>query len=133
VQVCGSGCLDHFIEEDTYLHCWEMLFQILTDDTLEFWEKRQRGRTWRLDLNFVNQSSRTFEPSTKMCGVMRARGKSERGFHIFVVRVMGDYMAGNNLITFIEMRAGMYMRVVLIMMTMLPTPKHNTNPRMQTR
>ncbi|PSN73580.1 glutamine-dependent NAD(+) synthetase with GAT domain-containing protein [Corynespora cassiicola Philippines] len=31
LEVCGYGCLDHFLEGDLYLHCWEMLLQILTD------------------------------------------------------------------------------------------------------
>ncbi|KAH7061757.1 NAD+ synthetase [Paraphoma chrysanthemicola] len=33
LEICGYGCLDHFLESDTYLHYWEMLFQILTDQT----------------------------------------------------------------------------------------------------
>jgi hypothetical protein len=32
-QICGYSCLDHFLESDTYLHCWEMLRQILIDET----------------------------------------------------------------------------------------------------
>ncbi|KAF2022838.1 putative glutamine dependent NAD+ synthetase [Setomelanomma holmii] len=31
LEICGYGCLDHFLESDTYLHCWEMLLDILTD------------------------------------------------------------------------------------------------------
>lgn len=31
IQVCGYGCLDHFLEEDIYTHCWESLLSILTD------------------------------------------------------------------------------------------------------
>ncbi|KAF2465588.1 glutamine-dependent NAD(+) synthetase with GAT domain-containing protein [Lindgomyces ingoldianus] len=31
LEVCGYGCLDHFLEGDLYLHCWEMLLNILND------------------------------------------------------------------------------------------------------
>jgi NAD+ synthase (glutamine-hydrolysing) len=31
LEICGYGCLDHFLEQDLYLHCWEMLERILTD------------------------------------------------------------------------------------------------------
>jgi predicted amidohydrolase len=27
------GCLDHLLEQDLYLHCWEMLERILKDDS----------------------------------------------------------------------------------------------------
>ena len=30
--MCGAGCLDHFYESDTYMHCWEALRQILVDE-----------------------------------------------------------------------------------------------------
>jgi NAD+ synthase (glutamine-hydrolysing) len=31
-RVCrGYGCLDHFLENDTYLHSWEMLARIISD------------------------------------------------------------------------------------------------------
>ncbi|KAF2193783.1 putative glutamine-dependent NAD(+) synthetase [Zopfia rhizophila CBS 207.26] len=33
LEVCGYGCLDHFLEADLYLHCWEMCLMILTDET----------------------------------------------------------------------------------------------------
>ncbi|KAF2735300.1 glutamine-dependent NAD(+) synthetase with GAT domain-containing protein [Polyplosphaeria fusca] len=33
LEVTGYGCLDHFLESDTYLHCWEMLSQLLQDTT----------------------------------------------------------------------------------------------------
>ena len=29
LEICGYGCLDHFLEQDIYLHCWEMLTRIL--------------------------------------------------------------------------------------------------------
>ncbi|KAI5780823.1 hypothetical protein EDC01DRAFT_620360 [Geopyxis carbonaria] len=32
LEVTGYGCLDHFLEGDTYLHSWEMLVRILTHD-----------------------------------------------------------------------------------------------------
>lgn len=31
LEICGYGCLDHFLEQDLYLHCWEMLAKILSD------------------------------------------------------------------------------------------------------
>ncbi|KAK2763064.1 glutamine-dependent NAD(+) synthetase [Arachnomyces sp. PD_36] len=31
LEICGYGCLDHFLEGDIYLHCWEMLERILKD------------------------------------------------------------------------------------------------------
>lgn len=31
LEITGYGCLDHFLEGDTFLHAWEMLAQILTD------------------------------------------------------------------------------------------------------
>jgi NAD+ synthase (glutamine-hydrolysing) len=31
LEICGYGCLDHLLEQDLYLHCWEMLERILTD------------------------------------------------------------------------------------------------------
>ena len=34
LEVCGYECGDHFLEQDLYLHCWEMLERILKDDTL---------------------------------------------------------------------------------------------------
>ncbi|ORX95960.1 carbon-nitrogen hydrolase, partial [Clohesyomyces aquaticus] len=33
LEICGYGCLDHFLEGDLYLHCWEMLLDILKDPT----------------------------------------------------------------------------------------------------
>jgi NAD+ synthase (glutamine-hydrolysing) len=33
LEICGYGCLDHLLEQDLYLHCWEMLERILTDNT----------------------------------------------------------------------------------------------------
>ena len=32
LEITGYGCLDHFLERDTYLHSWEMLEQILDHD-----------------------------------------------------------------------------------------------------
>jgi NAD+ synthase (glutamine-hydrolysing) len=29
LEICGYGCLDHFLEEDLYLHCWENLAIII--------------------------------------------------------------------------------------------------------
>lgn len=38
LEVCGYGCEDHFLESDTYLHCWEALAELVTlgatDDNL---------------------------------------------------------------------------------------------------
>ncbi|BFZ53134.1 glutamine-dependent NAD(+) synthetase [Savitreella phatthalungensis] len=31
LEISGYGCLDHFLESDTYLHSWEMLGKILAD------------------------------------------------------------------------------------------------------
>ncbi|KAG0649802.1 Glutamine-dependent NAD(+) synthetase [Hyphodiscus hymeniophilus] len=31
LEICGYGCLDHFLEQDLYLNCWEMLERILLD------------------------------------------------------------------------------------------------------
>ncbi|KAL1956604.1 hypothetical protein VTO42DRAFT_6951 [Malbranchea cinnamomea] len=31
LEICGYSCFDHLLEADLYLHCWEMLYQILTD------------------------------------------------------------------------------------------------------
>lgn len=33
LEVCGYGCLDHLLEQDLYLHCWEMLERILKDES----------------------------------------------------------------------------------------------------
>ncbi|KAF2493497.1 glutamine-dependent NAD(+) synthetase with GAT domain-containing protein [Lophium mytilinum] len=35
LEICGYGCLDHFLEQDLYLHCWEMLERILTDKSCQ--------------------------------------------------------------------------------------------------
>ncbi|KAG7819318.1 hypothetical protein KL928_001992 [Ogataea angusta] len=32
LEIPGYGCLDHFLENDVYLHSWEMYASILTDD-----------------------------------------------------------------------------------------------------
>jgi len=32
LEITGYDCLDHFLENDVYLHSWEMLVQILQDD-----------------------------------------------------------------------------------------------------
>ncbi|GMG40519.1 unnamed protein product [Ambrosiozyma monospora] len=32
LEISGYGCLDHFLENDVYLHSWEMYAQILTDE-----------------------------------------------------------------------------------------------------
>jgi NAD+ synthase (glutamine-hydrolysing) len=32
LEICGYGCLDHFHEEDLYLHCWQMLLLLLIDE-----------------------------------------------------------------------------------------------------
>lgn len=31
LEICGYDCLDHFLEGDLYLHCWQMMQRILTD------------------------------------------------------------------------------------------------------
>ncbi|KAJ1325913.1 NAD+ synthase (glutamine-hydrolyzing) [Microdochium nivale] len=31
LEICGYGCLDHLLEQDLYLHCWQSLEVILTD------------------------------------------------------------------------------------------------------
>jgi NAD+ synthase (glutamine-hydrolysing) len=31
LEVCGYGCLDHFLEGDTFLHSWEVLSEIIAD------------------------------------------------------------------------------------------------------
>ena len=30
-QICGYGCLDHFLEDDVYTNSWHMLIEILED------------------------------------------------------------------------------------------------------
>jgi len=32
LEVCGYGCEDHFTEEDTYLHCWQCIADLLKTD-----------------------------------------------------------------------------------------------------
>ena len=32
LEVCGYGCEDHFLESDTFYHCWETLGRILNSD-----------------------------------------------------------------------------------------------------
>ena len=38
LEICGYGCEDHFLESDTFQHCWESLIQLfeegVTDDLL---------------------------------------------------------------------------------------------------
>ncbi|KAI5294424.1 glutamine-dependent NAD(+) synthetase [Ascosphaera acerosa] len=34
LEISGYGCMDHFLEQDLYLHCWEMLERILSDVSL---------------------------------------------------------------------------------------------------
>lgn len=34
LEITGFGCGDHFLEQDLYLHCWEMLERILGDASL---------------------------------------------------------------------------------------------------
>jgi NAD+ synthase (glutamine-hydrolysing) len=31
LEICGYGCLEHLLENDLYLHCWQMLKRILED------------------------------------------------------------------------------------------------------
>jgi hypothetical protein len=31
-DICGYGCLDHFLENDTYVHSWEMLCRIISHE-----------------------------------------------------------------------------------------------------
>lgn len=33
LEITGYGCLDHFLEGDTYLHSWEMMAKILQDES----------------------------------------------------------------------------------------------------
>ncbi|KAH6693982.1 carbon-nitrogen hydrolase [Plectosphaerella plurivora] len=33
LEITGYGCLDHFLEQDLYLHCWESLRRILVDES----------------------------------------------------------------------------------------------------
>lgn len=33
LQICGYGCLDHFLEVDTYTHSWEALHSLLADES----------------------------------------------------------------------------------------------------
>lgn len=32
-QICGYGCLDHFLEDEIYTNSWHMLLDILEDNT----------------------------------------------------------------------------------------------------
>ncbi|KAF8821628.1 putative glutamine-dependent naD(+) synthetase protein [Cardiosporidium cionae] len=32
LELCGYGCEDHFLETDTFDHCWEVIFQLLSSD-----------------------------------------------------------------------------------------------------
>ena len=34
LEVCGYGCQDHFLENDTYSHCWTVIEWILRDESL---------------------------------------------------------------------------------------------------
>ncbi|KAL8937177.1 MAG: hypothetical protein Q9216_004551 [Gyalolechia sp. 2 TL-2023] len=34
LEITGFGCGDHFLEQDLYLHCWEMMERLLGDATL---------------------------------------------------------------------------------------------------
>lgn len=34
LEITGYGCLDHFLEEDTFLHSMEMIAKILADKSL---------------------------------------------------------------------------------------------------
>ncbi|KZZ88906.1 Glutamine-dependent NAD(+) synthetase [Ascosphaera apis ARSEF 7405] len=34
LEISGYGCMDHFLEQDLYLHCWEMMERILSDVSL---------------------------------------------------------------------------------------------------
>lgn len=34
LEVTGYGCMDHFLEQDLYLHCWQMVERILSDISL---------------------------------------------------------------------------------------------------
>lgn len=29
LEICGYGCEDHFLEQDTFAHCWESLSELL--------------------------------------------------------------------------------------------------------
>jgi len=31
LEICGYGCEDHFLENDTFDHCWESLVQLLNE------------------------------------------------------------------------------------------------------
>ena len=33
LEICGYNCQDHLLENDLYLHCWEMLYRLLTDES----------------------------------------------------------------------------------------------------
>ncbi|KAF7558860.1 hypothetical protein G7046_g5298 [Stylonectria norvegica] len=35
LEICGYGCLDHLLEQDLYLHSWEMLHRILLDESCQ--------------------------------------------------------------------------------------------------
>ena len=35
LEIPGYGCEDHFLEEDTSLHSWEVLAQLLSDDSTD--------------------------------------------------------------------------------------------------
>jgi len=35
LEITGYGCLDHFLEGDIFLHCWEMLAQIMKDPSCQ--------------------------------------------------------------------------------------------------
>ncbi|KAI9295618.1 glutamine-dependent NAD(+) synthetase with GAT domain-containing protein [Neoconidiobolus thromboides FSU 785] len=34
LEITGYGCQDHFLESDTYLHAWESLYELLSDESL---------------------------------------------------------------------------------------------------
>ena len=35
LEIPGYGCEDHFLEGDTFRHCWEVLAQILQSDATD--------------------------------------------------------------------------------------------------
>jgi NAD+ synthase (glutamine-hydrolysing) len=32
LELCGYGCQDHFYESDTFLHSWQVLARLMTDE-----------------------------------------------------------------------------------------------------
>ncbi|KAJ3658260.1 hypothetical protein Zmor_010011 [Zophobas morio] len=73
LEICGYSCEDHFYESDTFLHCWEVLLELLTaplckDMIIDVgMPVMHKNVAYNCRVVFLNQKILVIRPKMRMC------------------------------------------------------------------